>query len=151
MFYTAAALTSPRSPGLLACGPSCRPKSLHASQGIWEGFRSYQLSPLPLPMNLSLNPHVPHSQRLRFKSWRAFQRGIMNQTLSRCLSLFLQPWISPEDRESFVLHEVSLQKGACEQSILPLSTKPHRFFFPPVLGIASVKSLSVYEGLSQKL
>lgn len=76
----------------------------------------------------------------------------MNQTLSRCLSLFLQPWVSPEDRESFVLHGVSLQKGACEQSILPLGTTPQGFFFPPVLlGIASVKSLSVCEGLSQKL
>lgn len=46
----------------------------------------------------------------------------MNQTLSRCLSLFLQPWVSPEDREPFVLHGVPLQKGACEQSILPLGT-----------------------------
>lgn len=114
-----------QEPHLLACGPGCQ---LHASQGIWGGFKSCQLSPLPLPMNLSLNPHPPHSQRLPLKSWRGFQRGIMNQTLSRCLSLFLQSWISPEDRESFVLHGVSLQKGACEQSILPLGTTPHGFF-----------------------
>lgn len=119
-----------QEPHLLACGPGCQPKTLHASQGVWGGFKSCQLSPLPLPMNLSLNPHPPlSSQRLPLESWRAFQRGIMNQTLSRCLSLFLQPWVSPEDRESFVLHGVPLQKGACEQSILPLGTTPHGFFF----------------------
>lgn len=46
----------------------------------------------------------------------------MNQTLSWCLSLFLLLWVSPEDREPFVLHGVPLQKGAFEQSILPLGT-----------------------------
>lgn len=124
------ALTSLRSPMCWHVVPAASPRPSVLPRAFGEDLHLASL-PLCLFQWISALIHTPLiAQNLPLKSLRleSFSEG-NNEPDAFPVSLFvLHPWVSPEDREPFVLHGVPLQKGACEQSILPLGTTSNWFF-----------------------
>lgn len=116
------------------CQPHLRP-----SPGIWRGLASCQhhhcVPPPCLCQYISALIHTPSLPRLFLQKacrWRAFQRGIMNQTLSRCFSLLFSSRGSPLRTEGPLCSVGSPYKKRLVYRASSCWVPHHSELFPPL-------------------